>query len=253
VCRIYLGEAPGSVVGTGVRTIGAQPQARGEVRERREELRDDEGMVYQDRVNVRGGASDNFPIVAVMPAGAVFSIVAQSNGWYHARFRDGTEGWVASWLCLSNKMPEDQPQEVIVEDPTPPQQAAPAPVGTRAGQAIAWYAYSQLGKRYIWGQDNPSVGFDCSGLVLWCHKQIGVSIPRVTYDQVHAGYPVPVNMLLPGDELFFNMSSRGPEHCGVYMGDGWFIHAPGRGKVVRWQRLSERRDFCGARRLYLGR
>lgn len=35
-------------------------------------------------------------------------------------------------------------------------------------------AYSHLGKPYIWGGDNPLVGFDCSGLIIEILKSVGI-------------------------------------------------------------------------------
>lgn len=39
--------------------------------------------------------------------------------------------------------------------------------------ALVWYAEQFIGKPYIWGGDDPMLGFDCSGLVCECLKSIG--------------------------------------------------------------------------------
>jgi peptidoglycan endopeptidase LytE len=36
------------------------------------------------------------------------------------------------------------------------------------------YAKTQLGKPYIWGGQNPHVGFDCSGFIQWIYLSIGL-------------------------------------------------------------------------------
>ena len=40
-------------------------------------------------------------------------------------------------------------------------------------------AKSKLGCKYVWGATGPNT-FDCSGLMYWCHKQIGKTIPRTS-------------------------------------------------------------------------
>ncbi|MGI6350983.1 MAG: SH3 domain-containing protein [Armatimonadota bacterium] len=94
-----------------------------------EALGDNQGMIYQDMVNVRSGPSDQFQAIAVMPAGVVFQVLGQSNGWYKGAVRDGTEGWVASWLCVANAMPAPGGGPVTIVPASAPAAAA----GTRDG------------------------------------------------------------------------------------------------------------------------
>lgn len=105
-----------------------------------------------------------------------------------------------------------------------------------------------LGTPYHWGGSSPQTGFDCSGLLQYAWAQNGVHIPRVTYDQWHAGVAVKKNQLRPGDAVFFEMTSRGPGHVGMYIGGGRFIEAPHTGANVRISKLAGRKDYVGARR-----
>ncbi|CAM5540450.1 Glycoside hydrolase OS=Streptomyces tendae OX=1932 GN=GUR47_16770 PE=3 SV=1 [Streptomyces tendae] len=100
--------------------------------------------------------------------------------------------------------------------------------GTRAGKAIA-FARAQIGKPYVWGATGPG-SYDCSGLTQAAWKAAGVSLPRVTYDQVDAGTTVPVSQAQPGDLVFFYDDIS---HVGLYVGDGMMIHAPKPGAYVR--------------------
>ncbi|MFI5802747.1 NlpC/P60 family protein [Streptomyces sp. NPDC051561] len=98
----------------------------------------------------------------------------------------------------------------------------------RAAQAVS-FAYSALGKPYVWGATGPS-SFDCSGLTQAAWRSAGVALPRTTYTQINAGQRVSSSQLAPGDLLFFY---SGITHVGLYIGDGKMIHAPRPGAPVR--------------------
>lgn len=108
------------------------------------------------------------------------------------------------------------------------------------GSQIAGTARKALGVPYIWGGQSMS-GFDCSGLVVWAFQQAGIDLPRTTYEQINIGYSVPVNKLHAGDLVFFDTdrSKAGPDHVGIYLGGGKFIHAPRPGQGVKISSLSD--------------
>ncbi|MCQ9135824.1 C40 family peptidase [Streptomyces hilarionis] len=112
---------------------------------------------------------------------------------------------------------------------------APAPASpadpsytTKADKALA-FARAQIGKPYVWGAVGPG-SYDCSGLTQAAWKAAGVTLPRTTYDQVHAGTTVPLADARPGDLVFFYDDVS---HVGVYIGNGMMIHAPKPGAYVR--------------------
>ena len=109
---------------------------------------------------------------------------------------------------------------------------APAAVGKTvvkgdAAAAVA-FAKAQLGKPYAWGGSGPSA-FDCSGLVMRAWQAGGVTLPRTTYEQVHAGRQITRAELEPGDLVF----SNGDGHVQLYIGGGQVIEAPHAGGRVR--------------------
>lgn len=75
---------------------------------------------------------------------------------------------------------------------------------------------------------------DCSGLVQQVFKQFGIELPRVTYEQIGVGAAVQRDRMNVGDLVFFDTdrSKNGPDHIGIYMGGGKFIHAPRPGRPV---------------------
>jgi cell wall-associated NlpC family hydrolase len=110
--------------------------------------------------------------------------------------------------------------------------------GMRAGPAAlaaVGFALRQLGKPYEWAAEGPW-SYDCSGLVLASYQSVRVQLPRVSRQQYHAGSPVLVSQLLPGDLLFFSTDRsdwRKIHHVAIYIGGGRMIHAPNFGDVVR--------------------
>ncbi|MGW3163319.1 bifunctional lytic transglycosylase/C40 family peptidase [Streptomyces sp. NPDC001142] len=118
-----------------------------------------------------------------------------------------------------------------------------APAGKGAARAIS-AAKTALGTWYRWGGTcvmpyEGAGGCDCSSLTKMAWAAAGVNLPRVTYDQVHAGTAVEsISQLAPGDLLFSVPGGSGPEHVGMYIGGGQVIDAPHTGAQVRIKPLS---------------
>lgn len=108
------------------------------------------------------------------------------------------------------------------------------------GDQLVDAARSYLGTKYVWGGTSRS-GIDCSGLVQAVYGAYGISLPRVTYQQIGVGDSVPVNKLQAGDLVFFDTdrTKKGPDHVGIYIGGGKFIHAPRTGDVVKISSLTD--------------
>lgn len=122
------------------------------------------------------------------------------------------------------------------------------------GNSIGDYAKQFLGTKYVWGGDSLTKGIDCSGLVQQVFKHFGISVPRVTYDQIGQGAPVNMKGLRPGDLVFFDTDGKrsGPDHVGIYLGNGKMIHAPRPGKSVEIADITKGYyldKFMGGRRI----
>ncbi len=120
-------------------------------------------------------------------------------------------------------------------------------------QAVVFAALQQVGKPYRYGGQSPDNGFDCSGLVDYAYRSgANLSLPRTVRDfdtLTDAG--ADLDELRSGDLILFRTRQHEPDHAGIYVGDGRFVHAPTSGGYVRLDSLSDRywqQHYCGARR-----
>lgn len=118
---------------------------------------------------------------------------------------------------------------------------------------IVQMALGFQGVPYVWGGSSPS-GFDCSGLVQYVFGRAGINLPRTTYNQINVGASVGIQQLQPGDLVFFDTdrSKAGPDHVGIYIGQGKFIAAPRPGQGVKISSLTDpyyQSRFYGGRRI----
>lgn len=98
-------------------------------------------------------------------------------------------------------------------------------------------AAKQIGAPYAYGGTNPKTGFDCSGLVYFTYKNLDEKVPRDTTNLYKNSRHVFLSKQ-PGDLVFFDTNKKwwhifnNPDHVGVYVGNGFMIHAPRTGKNV---------------------
>lgn len=105
---------------------------------------------------------------------------------------------------------------------------------------ICSIAKKQLGEPYVMGKKQPP-GFDCSGLVYYSHKLAGVECPYGTdgykayksKELVYCPHGLDdgaLSILQVGDVVHrYKEDYAGSKygHCGIYIGNGEFIHASG--------------------------
>ncbi len=142
---------------------------------------------------------------------------------------------------------ESSPSTLVVPEPM---QNRPGPRVREPtlGDRAATIALGAVGVPYRWGGASPAGGFDCSGLVYWTYRRLGVELPHSSYALYGLGRRVARSRIKPGDLLFF----YGLGHVGVYLGRGRMVHAPQSGRrveVVALGRSNYGRSLVGARRM----
>jgi len=103
------------------------------------------------------------------------------------------------------------------------------------GQAIVQQAMSRLGDPYSKSKRGTGNYVDCSYLVQWAYKQVGIDIPGTAAAQAkycyENGYTISKDELQPGDLIFWTKHSstagrwRNIHHVGIYAGNGKIVEA----------------------------
>jgi cell wall-associated NlpC family hydrolase len=119
----------------------------------------------------------------------------------------------------------------------------PMVYGNQAIEYVIKRAQSQIGVPYSWGGGNaagPSrgidggantVGFDCSGLVLYAFAGAGIKLPHYSGSQYNMGRKIPSAQMRRGDVIFWG--PNGSQHVAIFLGNGQMIEAPYTGSFVK--------------------
>ena len=117
---------------------------------------------------------------------------------------DGVVGSATYKALMNKELPPNRAQNIV--------------------RSILRAAYSVIGTPYVFGGTSPD-GFDCYGFTQYAFKRAGVYLPRTADSQFYYGKRLSMNQLRPGDLVFFTTYEPGASHCGIYVGNGNFIHA----------------------------
>ncbi|HEU4348530.1 MAG TPA: transglycosylase SLT domain-containing protein [Actinoplanes sp.] len=114
--------------------------------------------------------------------------------------------------------------------------AKTAGTGVTGDQVVA-AAKKYLGTKYVFGSTDPNKGLDCSALVQRAYQDLGVDLPRNSWQQAKVGTKVDsLKDARPGDILAFDSPV---DHVAIYLGNNKMIAAPKPGDHVKIQSVYE--------------
>jgi soluble lytic murein transglycosylase-like protein len=106
------------------------------------------------------------------------------------------------------------------------------------GDDIVNSAKKYLGTKYVFGSTDASKGLDCSALVQRAYRDLGIDLPRNSWEQARSGTKVDsLAAAKPGDILAFDSPV---DHVAIYLGDNKMIAAPKPGDHVKVESVYEK-------------
>lgn len=206
-------------------------------------------------LTLRSEPSTESEVVATLPDEMRLRAVSISDKWYKVITDSGLEGYV--YISYTTQTPPPTPIPVRTNTGgsgggSRPNgggggsgsgggggggYTAPAPVITGVnGQSVVNAATSLVGVSYVYGGESAS-GVDCSGLVVYAYRQIGVSVPHYSDSLTGCGVAVDRSNIQPGDIVCYDYGGGYCGHVGIYVGGGQVVHASNSGSTVRYGNL----------------
>lgn len=228
---------------------GDEPQEDEKQDEQEPETMDEEitskiMYVNSNSVYVRKGPGTDYEVVDSLILNNSVKVTAENGEWYKVEV-DGKTGYIAKWL-LSNEQTnttsrgDNSRAEVETTDTVKNTTENTTIQNLSKGEQIVEFAKKYLGCKYVYGASGPNT-FDCSGFTMYVLKNFGVTLSHSARAQSKVGTYVAKENLQPGDLVFFTdyETGVGIGHCGIYVGDGNFIHASsGTGYCVKISTLT---------------
>lgn len=195
--------------------------------------------VNTSSIYVRKGPSTDTEVVDSLILNATVKVTAENGDWYKVEV-DGKTGYIAKRLLSDKQINTTSRGEIVREEDKENNNQNDKVEQTSKGSQIVEYAKKYLGCKYVYGASGPST-FDCSGFTMYVFRNFGVSLSHSATAQSKVGTYVAKENLQLGDLVFFTdyETGNGIGHCGIYIGDGNFIHASsGTGYCVKISTLT---------------
>lgn len=206
-------------------------------------------------VYVRKEPSTSAGIVTTLIRNTDVTVVGESGDWYKVTYKDYS-GYIYKELLSDKKTEETNRSSANRESATTVSSVTTETTTeeTSKGQEIVEYAKQYLGCPYVYGGSGDK-SFDCSGFTMYVYKKFGYTLSHSAIAQSKVGTYIAKEDLQAGDLVFFldYETMDGIGHCGIYIGNGEFIHASsGSGYCVKISNLltgSYNKRYATARRL----
>lgn len=209
------------------------------------------GYINEEYVNVRSGPSTGDKVIKVLVLNSEVTITGEEGTWYKIKSGEDT-GYVSKEFVSDTKREtvsrsakaretdattsneNNTKKEETSTEKTETKTTSVSNTSSSKGTDIVAYAKQYLGCPYVYGASGSN-SFDCSGFTMYVYKHFGVSLPHGATSQSKYGTKVSKNNLQPGDIVFLTdyETGSGIGHCGIYIGNGNFIHASTTGYKVK--------------------
>lgn len=197
--------------------------------------------VNTSSIYVRKGPSTDTEVIDSLVLNATVKVIAENGDWYKVEV-DGKTGYIAKRLLSTTKTETEAETTSRGKDERKDQEVQSIDTSSAyssKGEEIVAFAKKYLGCKYVYGASGPST-FDCSGFTMFVFEKFGVTLSHSATAQSKVGTYVAKQNLKPGDLVFFTdyETGEGIGHCGIYIGNGEFIHASsGTGYCVKTSTL----------------
>ena len=219
----------------------------------------------EEYVNIRKEPSTDSELVMTVERNTEIDVIGETGDWYKVETSQG-EAYISKELLTDKKVTVTNRGKFnrTKEEKKAEATKTSTSNSSNLGKDIVSYAKKFLGVPYVYGGASSS-GFDCSGFTMYVFDHFGISMRHGAQAQSKLGKKISVdksskssmiNNLKAGDLVFFldyeTMDEIG--HCGIYIGDGNFIHASsGSGYCVKINSLLPgeyyNTRYCAARRV----
>lgn len=185
------------------------------------------GYISESGVNFRTSANTSSDVIKTLDINTEITILEEKEDWYKVKIGND-EGYISKDFVSNSKIKETTSRSGADRAETQKNNENNRNSNKVTGEDIVAYAKKYLGYPYVYAEESPSVGFDCSGLVWYVYKHFGYTVSRSSSALANDGKTISKKSdLKPGDILIFlayNDYSR-VGHVGIYIGNNEFIHA----------------------------
>lgn len=199
------------------------------------------GVVSAPKASIHRQRSGASRVYANVKQETPLAIVKDEGDWYGVLMVNGATGWISKHLVRLTGY------ELVKDKKTEPTRGSFTSRGgapdrpDSLGEAVVRSALDCGGIRYVFGGTSPTSGMDCSAFVRMLFSKYGVKLPRTAREQAGVGEQIPLDQLQPGDRLYFQCKKSYIDHCGIYTGNGYFVHCSASQKGVAVDSLAS--DF----------
>jgi len=197
-----------------VTTVKAQPAERKPIAR--------VGVVTAGRGSIYSRQSTRSRVYSICAKSTPLAVTGQSGSWYGVLMIDGSTGWMQASKI---KLLDYGVMEVQTTRGSYASRGGFDRSSAESRNGVVQTALQYLGVPYVYGGNSSASGMDCSAFVKAVFSQYGISLPRTAREQASVGTPVSWEQVQPGDRLYFAARHDYVDHCGIYIGNGYFVHA----------------------------